>query len=162
MPQFRTDTASRRIAASPEAIYRVLTDPEALMAWLPPTGMTGQTLLFEPWEGGRYRIELRYDKPGAGKTDAGSDITWGRFLALVPGRRLVQSVEFESDDPAFAGRMVMTWSLDAAPGGTEVTVIAEHVPAGISAEDHAAGLSSSLENLARFLARSGLRAGPDL
>jgi hypothetical protein len=59
------------------------------------------------------------------------------------------SVLFESGDPAFAGEMIMTWTFDPAPGGTRVTIVAEQVPAAISAEDHAAGLSSSLENLAR-------------
>lgn len=152
----RTDTASRLIAASPDSVFPALVDPGKLMAWLPPDGMTGRALLFEPWEGGRYRIELRYEEAGepggAGKSTARSDISAGRFLALEPGKRIVQSVAFESDDPAFAGEMIMTWLLDPAPGGTKVTVTAENVPAGISAEDHAAGLASSLENLARFVA----------
>ena len=149
--QSRTDTGSRFIAAPPDTVYGALVDPDALMAWLPPRGMSGRVLLFEPREGGRYRIELIHDGEGAGKSTARSDISAGRFLALEPGRRVVQSVEFESDDPAFAGEMILTWSLEPAPAGTNVAVTAENVPAGISAEDHAAGLASSLENLDRFL-----------
>jgi len=38
----RTDTASRLIPASADAIFAALVDPDALMAWLPPKGMTGQ------------------------------------------------------------------------------------------------------------------------
>lgn len=147
----RTDTASRLIAAAPAAVHRAFVDPEALMRWLPPEGMSGRALLFEPREGGRYRIALTYEGEGTGKTSAKTDITSGRFLALEPGRRIVQSVVFESDDPAFAGEMIMSWSFEPAPGVTEVTVTAENVPAGISAEDHEAGLASSLENLARFV-----------
>jgi len=147
----RTDTASRLVPAPPEAVYAAFVDPEALIGWLPPAGMTGRALLFEPWEGGSYRIELTHDGDGAGKTTARSDISAGRFLVLEPGKRIVQSVAFESDDAAFDGEMVMTWSLEAVPGGTRVTVAAGNVPAGISAEDHAAGLASSLENLARFV-----------
>ena len=147
----RTDTASRLIPASSDAIYAALVDPDALMAWLPPEGMTGRALLFEPWQGGRYRIELTHDADGAGKTTARTDVSAGRFLALEPGRRLVQSVEFESADPAFAGEMIMTWSLEPSPGGARVTITAENVPGGISAEDHAAGLASSLDNLDRYV-----------
>ena len=147
----RTDTASRLIAAAPAAIYRAFVDPEALMQWLPPEGMSGRALLFEPREGGRYRIELRYRGEGEGKSSAKTDITSGRFLALEPGRLVVQSVIFDSDDPAFAGEMIVTWTLAPAGGGTLVTVTAERVPAGISAEDHAAVLASSLDNLARFV-----------
>ena len=151
----RTDRASRKIAATPDAIYRALLDPAALMAWLPPEGMRGEALIFEPWEGGLYRIALHYDGAaapgGRGKSGEGVDISAGRFVAIEPGQRVVQSATFESNDPAYAGEMIITWSLAPAPGGTEVTVTADNVPVGISAEDHAAGLASSLENLARFV-----------
>jgi uncharacterized protein YndB with AHSA1/START domain len=150
----RTDTASRLIAASPDALYRAFVDPDALIAWLPPEGMTGRILDFEPREGGRYRIALTLegeDHSARGKTSEDTDIVSGRFLTLDPGKRIVQSGEFESADPAFAGTMVMTWTFEPAPGSTEVTVSASDVPAGISAKDHAAGLASSLENLARLV-----------
>jgi uncharacterized protein YndB with AHSA1/START domain len=124
------------------------------MAWLPPEGMSGRALQFEACPGGSYRIELTLEGEGnshSGKTTARTDIASGRFLELVPGERIVQSVEFESTDSAFAGTMLMTWTLDGADAGTRVTVAAENVPAGISAEDHQAGLASSLANLARFV-----------
>jgi uncharacterized protein YndB with AHSA1/START domain len=129
-------------------------DSESLMAWLPPKGMSGRALLFEPREGGRYRIELTLEGEGheaSGKTTERTDIAAGRFLVLEPGRRIVQSGEFDSADPAFAGTMVMTWSLDSVSDGTKVTVSAADVPSGIAAADHEAGLASSLENLARFV-----------
>ena len=63
----------------------------------------------------------------------------------------MQAVDFESDDPAFAGTMTMTWTLTADAGGTRVDITAADVPSGISAEDHAAGLASSLANLALHL-----------
>ncbi|HEX8654215.1 MAG TPA: SRPBCC domain-containing protein [Allosphingosinicella sp.] len=151
----RTDTATRFVHASPDAVYRAFADSGALMAWLPPEGMSGRALAFEFREGGRYRIELALAGDGhgaSGKTTKRTDVTSGRFLELIPGKRIVQTVEFESDDRAFAGMMEMIWSLDPAPGGTQVTVSAKNVPAGISPEDHAAGLASSLENLACFLA----------
>lgn len=148
----RTDRASRLVRASPEAVSGAFLDPRLLMAWLPPKGMTGRTLLFEPWQGGRYRIELRYESAappgGVGKSGARSDISAGRFLALEPGRKIVQSVQFESEGPAFAGEMILTWTFEPAGEGTNVIVTAECVPPGISAEDHAAGLASSLANLA--------------
>ena len=68
-----------------------------------------------------------------------------------PAVRVVQAVEFVSDDPAFAGTMLMTWSLEPVDEGTLVTFRADDVPPGISAEDHAAGFAASLANLARFV-----------
>ena len=69
----------------------------------------------------------------------------------MPGVRVVQAVEFVSDDPAYAGTMMMTWEITAVRDGTRVDVIAEGVPDGITAADHAAGIASSLENLAEYL-----------
>lgn len=149
----RTDAATRLIRASADSLYAAFVDPAALMAWLPPEGMSGRMLHFEPREGGRYRIELILEGDGhrlSGKTTERTDITCGRFVELVPGERIVQTVEFDSADPAFAGTMVMSWTFEPAPEGARATVTAENVPSGISAEDHAAGLASSLENLARF------------
>jgi Activator of Hsp90 ATPase homolog 1-like protein len=47
--------------------------------------------------------------------------------------------------------MTMTWEITAVDGGTRVDIIADNVPDGITAHDHAEGLSSSLENLAEYL-----------
>ena len=152
----RTDSASLVIAAQPDAIYRAFADSEALIAWLPPGNMTGRVLEYDFREGGRYRIELTYEQasPGAGKTAERTDISSGRFLSLAPGKRIVQSVQFESADDSFAGEMLMTWTFDSLGEGTRVTIAADNVPPGISKADHDAGLRSSLENLARYLAKT--------
>jgi len=144
------------MSASAETIYRAFVDPEAIVAWLPPTGMTARLDLFEARVGGSYRMELTYAQPehaGLGKTSESSDVVQGQFVELVPGERVVQVVRFESADPAFAGAMKMTWSLAAVPGGTEVTIRCEDVPEGIRKEDHDVGLRSTLDNLATFVER---------
>jgi uncharacterized protein YndB with AHSA1/START domain len=144
------DTATRTLAAPRERIWEALVDPEALAGWLPPDGMTGSFEHFDARPGGSYRLVLTYeDATGApGKATPDADVVEARFTDLVPGDRVVQEVDFVSDDPAFAGTMTMTWELAEAEGGTRVEFRAEHVPEGISPEDHAAGLASSLENLA--------------
>jgi uncharacterized protein YndB with AHSA1/START domain len=142
------------IAATAQELYAAFADPAKLMAWLPPGTMTGRVLEYDFREGGRYRIALTYDDAApttAGKTEGRTDVSAGRFLALEPDRRIVQSVEFESADAAFAGEMVMTWAFEPTPSGTKVTITAENVPAGISPADHEEGLRSSLENLGRFV-----------
>lgn len=153
----RTDTASRVIAAPPERVYAALVDPDALVAWLPPGDMSGRFERFDARPGGGYRLVLTYaDASGApGKATADADVVEARFVDLVPGERVVQAVDFESDDPSFAGTMTMTWAVTAVDGGTRVDITAEDVPAGISAEDHAAGLTSSLANLAAHLEPDG-------
>ncbi|MBB2914268.1 hypothetical protein FHS43_005580 [Streptosporangium becharense] len=63
----------------------------------------------------------------------------------------MQAVNFVSDDPAQAGTMMMTWEVTAVDHRTRVDFRADDVPVGIFADDHAAGLSSSLANLAEHL-----------
>ena len=152
----RTDTASRVIKAQPSAIYQAFINPEAWVAWLPPQGMSGQIQEFDPRPGGLYRMTLTYLDPanaGQGKTSELSDVIRGKFLEFVPDRKIVQGVEFVSDDPGFAEPMTMTWMIEAAPEGSDVTIVAQNVPSGISPEDHQAGMQSTLENLARFTER---------
>ncbi|MFB9278717.1 SRPBCC family protein [Cohnella cellulosilytica] len=149
----RTDTASKWIKASAQTIYKAFVNPTALMSWLPPEGMEGHIEEFDVREGGVYRMTLTYvgaDHSTPGKTSDHADVVSGRFLKLVPGERIVQQVEFASEDPAFAGTMTMSWLLTEVHGGTEVTILCENVPGGIRQEDHDAGLKSSLENLAAF------------
>jgi len=150
----RTDQTSRLIAAPPAQVYAALVDPDALTSWLPPTGMTGRFERFDLRAGGSYRMVLTYEDASSapGKSTADSDVVEGRFVDVEPGARVVQAVDFESDDPAFAGTMTMTWSVSDVEGGTLVDVRADDVPDGISAEDHAEGLASSLANLAAYLA----------
>jgi uncharacterized protein YndB with AHSA1/START domain len=149
----RTDRASRLIAAPSERVWAALVDPGALTAWLPPGGMTGRFERFDARPGGSYRMVLTYsDAAGApGKATADSDIVEARFVDIVSGERVVQAVDFVSDDPAYAGTMTMTWEVIAADAGTRVNIVAEDVPDGISAEDHAAGLASSLTKLAAYV-----------
>lgn len=151
----RTDAASRVIASTPERVYAAFVDPEALAAWLPPDGMNARIERFDLRPGGSYRMVLTYADALAskGKASADSDIVEARFIDIVPGVRVVQAVDFVSEDPAYAGTMTMTWQVTSADGGARVDVTAEDVPDGITAEDHAAGLASSLRNLADFLER---------
>ena len=125
----RTDRASRVMAAPPERVWAALVDPEALLAWLHPGGMTGSFERFDARPGGTYRMVLTYsDASGApGKASVDSDIVEARFVDIVPGERVVQAVDFVSDDPAYAGTMTMTWEVTAVDAGTRVDIVARGV-----------------------------------
>jgi uncharacterized protein YndB with AHSA1/START domain len=123
--------------------------------WLPPKGMTATMSEFDLRPGGRYRMTLRYDDASiAGKSGASEDKVDGRFMRFETDREVVQAVDFVSNDPRFAGTMTLTWRLTPRGDDTLVEIIAEDVPPGISAKDHADGLASSLENLADWTARN--------
>lgn len=145
------------IDAPREDVYRAFLDPDAVAEWLPPDGMSGRVHRFDPREGGGFRISLTYlnpaDSPGGagGKTSEDTDTHRGRFVELVPDERIVEVVEFESDDPGFAGEMRVIVTLADVDAGTEVTFRCENIPSGIRPEDNEAGSRSSLANLAALL-----------
>jgi uncharacterized protein YndB with AHSA1/START domain len=115
--------------------------------------MTARFERFDPRPGGSYRLVLTYADPADAvpKSSADSDIIEARYVDIVPNDRIVQAVDFVSGDPQFAGTMTMTWAVVAVDGGTRVDITADDVPDGISPDDHATGLRSSLENLATFI-----------
>ena len=145
------------IHASPEAVYRAFTDPDALAAWLVPGGMTGQVHHFDLRVGGGYQMSLYYPPSNGaprGKTAEREDRYTARFVELQPPHGIVEAITFESSDPAFAGEMMLEVTLAAANGGTAVTIAFTDIPPGIRPEDNEAGTRSSLDKLARYLDRA--------
>ena len=98
-----------------------------------------------------YRAPL--DAPtGTGKTSAQTDTCHGTFAELVPGERVVEVMEFETDDPAMRGEMRATFTLrDAADGGTDLLAVHSDLPPGLSPEDNALGWGMALDTLAALL-----------
>jgi uncharacterized protein YndB with AHSA1/START domain len=150
----RIDRASRTIRASARAIYRAHLDPDALAAWRAPSGMRAEVYSFEAREGGGYRMALVHVGEGQGKSTEKADVFEGRFVELVPDRRIVERVTFETDDPAFRGAMTIATTLTPIEAGTRIDVAISDVPPGVTSEDHQSGMDSSLANLAAFVERS--------
>lgn len=144
---------SRLIKAPREKVYQAFTDPSLVVKWLAPDNMSAEVHTFEAREGGIFRMTLTYLDPGeaAGKTTADKDTFQGKFAELIPNEKVVEIVEFESADPRFAGAMKMTVTLQEQDSGTEVVLLFEDIPPGISPEDNNEGSKQSLNKLARLL-----------
>ena len=155
---------SRLIRAPRSAVYRALVDPEAVRRWMVPDGMTSEIHSFEPREGGGFRISLTYDRPTtAGKTSSRTDSFHGRFVELVPDTKVVQVLEFETEDRALLGEMTITYTLVAAPDGTYLTGLHENLPPALDPAANELGWSMSLAKLAALVApaseQSDVRSG---
>jgi uncharacterized protein YndB with AHSA1/START domain len=145
---------TRHLKASRSDVFRALLDPEAVQQWMVPDGMTSEVHEFEAREGGVFRISLTYDDPQqAGKTSGATDTFRGRFAKVVPDSKIVQVVEFQSDDPAMQGEMTITYLLEDRDGGTNVTGIHEDLPSGLSVTDNKLGWSMSMGKLAKLVER---------
>lgn len=123
-----------------------------------PEGMTSHVHLFEPREGGRFRISLTYDSTTkAGKTEAHTDTHHGRFVRLVPDAEVVQVTEFETSDPRLRGEMTITFELAAKDGGTDLDARHEGIPPGVPPADNETGWSMALAKLAKLVEPAKVR-----
>ena len=152
----RSTQVSHFIKAPREMVYRAFIEPDAVESWLAPDNMKGHIEIFEPYEGGKFRMSLTYlddkDRP-RGKTSEDTDTSEGTFIELIPNQKIIQVFAFESDQPDMAGTMRITWSLADADGGTEVTVRMDDIPKGIRLEDNELGSNQSLRKLAALVER---------
>lgn len=148
----RTTRLTQHVRASRSAVWRALVDARARAIWMVPDGMTSHVHAFDAREGGAFRISLTYDAADAqGKTQANTDTFHGRFVTLVRDERVVETLEFETGDPAMRGEMRVTYTLVDASGGTDVHAVHDNVPPGVSLDDNATGWRMSLGKLAALV-----------
>jgi len=145
-------TITRHLNAPRDVVYRALLDPSAIERWRVPDGMTSRVHVFEPREGGTFRVSLTYESPtAAGKTTAHTDTYHGHFAKLIPNEEVVEVVEFETDDPSMRGEMTIRCTLHDVPGGTELNAVHENLPTGVCPADNELGWRMSLDKLAALV-----------
>ncbi|HEY4106967.1 MAG TPA: SRPBCC family protein [Polyangiaceae bacterium] len=143
---------SRHLNAPRARVYAALIDGAAVQKWRVPKGMQSEVHEFDGREGGKFRVSLTYDEPGAsGKSSARTDTYHGHFVRLVPNELVLESLEFETTDPKFSGEMMITFSLSDEASGTRLDAVHDRVPAGVAAADNELGWSMSLANLAELV-----------
>jgi uncharacterized protein YndB with AHSA1/START domain len=133
----------RVIAAKPEKIYRAFIEADAIASWLPPYGFTCSVHELDAKVGGNHRMSFRNFTTGH------SHSFGGRYLELVPGKRLVYTDKFE--DPNLPGEMTVTVDLKAVSVGTEINIEQQGVPDVIPVEACYLGWQESLRKLAKLV-----------
>lgn len=152
MPQ--TTTNSRIIHAPVEKVFEAFSNAKALETWLAPGDMVGKVHNFNFRAGGGYTMSLFYPEREVnfkGKTADKEDKFTSHYIEIVPNKKITEAINFESDDAAFAGEMIMEVTFASHQHGTEVTFHFKNIPQGIRPEDNEAGTISTLEKLAAFV-----------
>jgi uncharacterized protein YndB with AHSA1/START domain len=90
----------------------------------------------DPKVGGSYRIHMR--------SSEGDHVVVGRYLEMVPARRLVFTWSWESGTVADS---VVTITFHASGDGTDIELMHEKLPGRDSVEKHTAGWNGCLDNL---------------
>jgi len=132
------------IAASPEAVWEFLVDPDKATRWM------GQSATFQPRPGGLYRVEVI-----PGNTAA------GEFVELDPPRRLVFTWGWEPGGRGTLPVGTSTVEIELIPTdeGTTLRFIHRGLPDEAAAQSHAHGWDHYLERL--VIAAGGGDPGAD-
>ncbi len=122
------------VRASADAVYAMFTDPAQLVRWI------GIRAMLEPRPGGQFRFELME-----------GEFCSGRYLELVPGRRVVFTWGWESGAlPVAPGASTVEVDLDERDGVTHVRLTHRGLDAAMR-QMHAEGWSRYLPVLAAVL-----------
>lgn len=139
-------TMTRRYAASPHALFRAWTDPQALEQWLGMPGRTTRVEQLEPWAGGAYRIRFSGG-------DMPATLVHGRFEEVEAPNRLVFSWSWERG-PAGLPEDETLVTVTFQPVGALTEMVLTH--AGFRSEEwrgrHEHGWNCGLDNLTGLLA----------
>ena len=134
----------RRIKASPAKVYAALTTPELMLQWWGPDA--GPTLRAEAdvRPGGRFSIVFRL-------LNGDEHNPTGIYKAVIPNEKLVFTWEW----PGMPEReSLVTFLLKPIDGGTELTLIHEHLHDEEARESHRKGWNGWADKLTVFLASS--------
>ena len=133
----------RRFNASPEAVWRAWTDPEALKHWMAPTDRHSVELAEAAVRvGGRYRLVMK--APDGELHDVS-----GVYREVVPNRKLVCTWAWKSTPER---ESLVTVLLRATPEGTELTLTQEAFFDEAARDRHQQGWIGCIDQLERFLA----------
>jgi uncharacterized protein YndB with AHSA1/START domain len=120
------------IAASPETVWQLLTDPDQAVRWM------GQAATFDVRPGGGYRVEVI---PGHTAS--------GEFVEVDPPRRLVHTWGWETGSDSVApGSTTVEYELIPDGDGTLLRFSHRELPTAESAASHGHGWDHYLERLA--------------
>jgi uncharacterized protein YndB with AHSA1/START domain len=150
----RSSTTTRVIAAPCERVYHAFIDPQALQTWLAPGDWTARVIESDVRIGGSYTMAIAppvTDAEYAAKSSGREDRYTARFEELTPPRRIVETITFDTTDPAFMGEMTLTVTLNEQGESTAVTMAFENLPPGVSPADNDLGTRLSLEKLANLV-----------
>ena len=118
------------IQAPPETVFRLLTDPVEYVRW------KGRLAELEPRPGGKFRVEFASTK----------DIAAGKFVEVIPGRRVVFTWGWEGSDLVPPGASTVEIDLEREGTGTRLRLVHRGLPEGAIAS-HAEGWDYFLPRL---------------
>lgn len=137
-------TIVRRIKAPPAKVYAALTEPAQMVRWWGPDAGPTLSAVADVRPGGRFSIVFRL-------LNGDEHNPTGVYREVVPGRKLVFTWEWRG---APERQSLVTFLLEPAGGGTELTLIHELLPDEDARLSHERGWMGFLDKLSAFIGES--------
>jgi uncharacterized protein YndB with AHSA1/START domain len=132
----------RLIAAPPERVFALWSEPEQLVKWWGPDGYDLPSHAIDPHPGGSWRTTMR-------SPDGKSHTVSGRYRTIEPPRRLVFTWAWEDEHGARGHETEVTVTFAPAPGGTKLVLVQKEFDTKDSRDRHEHGWASSFDRLSR-------------
>jgi uncharacterized protein YndB with AHSA1/START domain len=133
----------RLLPAPPPAVFAAFTEPDKLVKWWGPHGVTTRCLEWDPRPGAPYRLEMQ-------PPDVDAFYLAGEFREVDPATRLSMTFEWEPPDPEDI-ETIATLSFRAVNGSTQVDFIQGPFKTEARLDVHRHGWGDSLDRLAALL-----------
>jgi uncharacterized protein YndB with AHSA1/START domain len=138
----------RLIAAPPEHVFALWTEPEKLVKWWGPEGFDVPASAMDVRPGGRWRTTMR-SAEGALHTVSGV------YRTIEPPRRLVFTWGWDDDKGVRGHETEVTVTFEPAPGGTRLVLQQQTFASADQRAKHQHGWSSSFDCLERLAKSRG-------
>ena len=133
----------RLIAAPPERVFELWTEPELFTKWFGPEGYDIPNHRCDLRPGGAWHSTMRTPD---GKTMG----VGGVYRAIEPPRRLVFTWAWDQADGTRGHETEVTVTLDPTPGGTRLRLVHQTFETRDGRDSHNKGWTSTLSKLERF------------
>lgn len=121
----------RMVAASPERVFEVWTNPEHVKRWTCPDPSAGVDVEIDLRAGGRYTIRMN--------VEGGPYTACGTYREVDPPRRLVYTWGWKEEAHAMKAETVVTVDFVPVEGGTEIRLTHQGFPTPDDRDGHEEG-----------------------
>ena len=132
----------RLIAAPPERVFALWTEPEQLVKWWGPEGYDIPAHAIDARAGGHWRTTMRM-------SDGKRMTVSGVYRSVEKPHRLVFTWAWEDETGVRGHETEVTVTFAAAPGGTKLVLLQKEFATVDARDRHAKGWSSTLDCLQR-------------
>jgi uncharacterized protein YndB with AHSA1/START domain len=133
----------RLIAAPPQLLFALWTEPAELVRWWAPDGYEASVDSLETRPGGRWRIILH-------RSDGGGVTMSGVYRTIQPPHRLAFTWAWEDESGTRGPETEVVVNFEATPGGTRLVLLHQRFASQQARDRHEIGWSSSFDRLAEL------------